>query len=264
MMLDHALACTRRGWYVFPIPPGRWPPPVKWGAAATRDEAMIRGWWAGWPTANPGIATKPSGLVVLDLDVGHVRAPVYRWGEPFTSGLVLFAELCRRADVEPPKTYSVITPSGGLHLYFEAPQEPLGNRALFDAKGVVDVRAAGGDYGGCVLAAGSVRDGRRYTPVRDAPVAPLPTWLESTLRWRRPTPPRPKYAQPGTRNWGGLVRTVEDAAEGSRNSTLYWAANRMRDDGATVEEAIEELLPAYTGDDDGVATIRSAFSGENT
>jgi hypothetical protein len=261
-LLDAALACICRGWYIFPVDAKTNRPCWQWGVRATTDEPTVRAWWRDHPNDNIGIATKPSRLVVLDLDVGHVREPLHLLGEPYVSGLVLYLELCRRVGVEPPITYTVLTPSGGLHLYFKAPESTaIGNRPLLGATGLIDVRAAGGDYGGYVLAPGSRRKGGRYIPLNDEPVAPLPPWLQQVLTWR---PPRLKsaYSQPPG-DWTGLIRTVEDAAEGSRNRTLYWAASRMRDDGATVTEAIEELIPAYTGDDDGWATIRSAFSGEN-
>jgi len=35
---------------------------------ATTDPAQIRRWWTAWPDANIGIATGPSGLIVIDVD----------------------------------------------------------------------------------------------------------------------------------------------------------------------------------------------------
>ena len=71
-LVDVALTAARRGWHVFPICPGRKQPPRKaaadWEDAATTEAARILRWWATHPLDNVGIATGPSGLVVVDLD----------------------------------------------------------------------------------------------------------------------------------------------------------------------------------------------------
>lgn len=42
----------------------------------------------------------------------------------------------------------------------------------------------------------------------------------------------------------GLARTVAEATVGNRNAALYWAANRLRDRGATGEAGREALRQA--------------------
>jgi Bifunctional DNA primase/polymerase, N-terminal len=67
--VDAALDHARRGFHVFPIADGTKDRPlVRWSREATTDEAKIRGWWRTWPTANIGVATGPSGLLVVDVD----------------------------------------------------------------------------------------------------------------------------------------------------------------------------------------------------
>jgi len=41
---------------------------AKGANAASNDAAQVEQWWERWPDANIGIATGPSGLVVLDVD----------------------------------------------------------------------------------------------------------------------------------------------------------------------------------------------------
>lgn len=63
-----ALRATEAGWAVFPIRPRTKIPAVTdWEHTATTDPDQIRRWWAARPW-NIGIATGPSGLLVVDLD----------------------------------------------------------------------------------------------------------------------------------------------------------------------------------------------------
>lgn len=75
-LLDAALKYASIGWHVFPCEPpelgvdtsGKRPLTKNGKDDATCDEAKIRAWWDMFPNANIGIATKPSNLVVLDVD----------------------------------------------------------------------------------------------------------------------------------------------------------------------------------------------------
>ena len=126
---------------------------------------------------NTGIATGPSRLVVIDLDLP-------KGGKVAPSGAANFRALCERAGQTVPRTYTVRTASGGWHLYFAAPPGArLGNTAGTLAP-LVDTRAGGG----YVVAPGSTTPGGWYSIARDAPVAPLPTWL---LRLLQPAPTGP-------------------------------------------------------------------------
>src|SRR5947209_20421244 len=64
-----ALAAADLGWHVFPCAPGSKRPALKdnWQDLATTDPDRIRCWWGRQPY-NIGIACRPSGLVVIDLD----------------------------------------------------------------------------------------------------------------------------------------------------------------------------------------------------
>ncbi|MDT9684331.1 bifunctional DNA primase/polymerase [Streptomyces sp. TRM76323] len=278
-LLAAALDAARRGWHVFPLRPDQKRPAlhgeshcpgtgpcagghVKWEDRATTDpERVTAAWTAG--TYNIGIATGPSGLLVVDLDMpkGSGDAPC---------GATTFQALCERAGQVVPTTYRVRTASGGHHLYFRAPAGMrLGNTAGTLAP-LVDTRA----WGGYVVAPGSTVGGARYGVVDPRPVADLPAWLATLLR--TPTPPRPVPSRAVVVRDGSCVaRTAlerETAAvaatlEGGRNAALLRGARAVgrfvawgdipRD---VAEEAFQEageaagLPPAECR-----ATIRSAL-----
>ncbi|MET7692082.1 bifunctional DNA primase/polymerase [Streptomyces sp. NPDC005483] len=188
-LLRAALDAASRGWHVFPLRPGTKRPALhgeracprtgectaghrKWEQRATTDPDRIRAAWSAAPF-NVGIATGPSGLVVVDLDVpkdkGSADAP---------SGAAIFAALCERAGHAIPDTYRTRTASGGQHLHFTAPNGiRLTNTAGTIAE-LVDTRA----WGGYVVAAGSHTPTGAYEAVSGSVAAPLPEWLQTILK----------------------------------------------------------------------------------
>ncbi|MBV7245718.1 bifunctional DNA primase/polymerase [Streptomyces sp. MW-W600-10] len=193
--LSAALAAAENGWHVFPLRPADKRPALhgeavcpligdcagghrKWEDRATIDPDRIRRAWADRPF-NIGIATGPSGLLVVDLDV-----PKRNSSTDTPSGVTTFKALCERAGQPVPTTYRTRTASGGHHLYFTTPTGiRLGNTAGTLAP-LVDTRA----WGGYVVAAGSATAGGRYEVTDPAPVAPLPGWLLTLLQ---PAPHQP-------------------------------------------------------------------------
>lgn len=171
-LLAAALEAAARGWYVIPLRPGDKPPALhgetrcpgtgdcagghrKWEQRATTDPDRIRRAWAAG-AFNVGIATGPSGLVVVDLDMPKPKEPK---GTP--SGVMTFKALCERAGQAVPATYRTRTASGGQHLYFTTPAGVrLGSTHNENLK--IDTRA----WGGQVVAPGSV-----------TPTAPTPSWM---------------------------------------------------------------------------------------
>lgn len=70
-LLDVALDCIRRGWYVFPCWPRSKKPMLTNGwHGASNSEDQISGWWGRNPDANVAIACNPSNLAVVDIDHG--------------------------------------------------------------------------------------------------------------------------------------------------------------------------------------------------
>ncbi|MFJ7421485.1 bifunctional DNA primase/polymerase [Streptomyces uncialis] len=241
-LLRAALDAAGHGWHVFPLRPGSKRPALhhetvcprtgpctdghrKWEQRATCDPARIRAAWSHGPF-NVGVATGPSGLLVIDLDLPKDRD---KGSADAPCGATAFRALCERADHAVPDTYRVRTASGGEHLYFTAPPGVrLANTAGTVAP-LVDTRA----HGGYVVAARSVTPAGPYEPLSAPVTAPVPPWLLSILR------PAPKPAQtpppvvPG--QYGPYVdaaltsevRNVATAADGTRNATLLRAARAL-------------------------------------
>jgi hypothetical protein len=239
-LLAWALEAARRDWYVIPLrhmdkrPAGhaekycpgtgrcidghRTPE-----QRATTNVDLLTAAWTHEPY-NVGIATGPSGLLVVDLDTLKPQEPK---GTP--DGVANFSALCERADQAVPETYRVRTARGGQHLYFtQPPGARLHNTAGSLAK-KIDTRG----WGGYVVAPGSITPDGAYEVIDDRTPAPLPGWLHEALKPRQ----RPAQAAPvafSTRATGyaaaalrGEVDNVATAADGTRNATLLRAARAL-------------------------------------
>lgn len=183
---------------IFPVGTDKLPR-VKWGELEPGQKVLA-------PQTDPafGIATgsRSGGIVVLDLDA-----------KPGRDGLAW------ARDKPIPATFTVRTPSGGLHFYFAAPVDPVQNSSDKIAPGV-DVRGEGG----FVVGPGSRRaDGGLYSVALDVPLAPLPAWLRELAgaakpaRDRIPAPRDPSIPAP-------TVEDLQAATKGRRGAT--WDAWR--------------------------------------
>jgi hypothetical protein len=246
-----ALAAAARGWHVFPLHPDAKAPAIRsWESRATTDPARIERCWTAGPY-NIGIATGPSRLVVIDLDVpkpGQTPAP----GCTESCGADVLASVASQAGQPVPPTFTVRTGRGGRHLYYAAPAgAPLRNTAGRLGP-LIDTRA----HGGYVVAPGSTVDGRPYAVVDDRPPAPLPAWLAALLTTAATatgTAPRPALAAVLTeaaRRTGylgaalrGEIHRVAAARPGTRNHTLNAAAYNLGQLIAT------DLLPRHTAEE---------------
>lgn len=216
-----ALFYAKRGWPVFPCNPENKSPLVAGGfKSATTDEAVIWFWWTQHPNAMIGIPTGvASGLAVLDVDVknGHDGvASLKRLGQP-------------------PTTWTVKTPSGGLHYIFKYdPQRPLSNSIGKLGDGL-DVRGEGG----YIIAAASVdAQGRAYSTIEHAEPAIAPDWLygprrpiseRATEGLRLATALEPSAIKPAD-SQAAFTREVDGvrcAVPGTRNQTLNNAAFKL-------------------------------------
>ncbi|MFI0966084.1 bifunctional DNA primase/polymerase [Streptomyces sp. NPDC021080] len=280
-LLYAALDAAERGWAVLPLRPGDKRPALhgedvcpgigdcaaghrKWEERATIDPDRIRRAWGDLPF-NVGIATGPSGLVVVDLDM-----PKRRSSADTPSGVTTFRALCERAGQAVPTTHTIRTAGGGVHLYFTAPPGiRLGNTAGRLGKRI-DTRA----WGGYVVAPGSLTPTGAYAIVDDTPPIVLPDWLHVRLATRqasRALMAAPSSAQASSYAVAGLnaeITSVRQAPEGERNATLLRAARalgRFIAWGDLPREQVEEALQ-WAGEQAGLslrsceATIRSGLN----
>ena len=225
-----ALHLAQQGWHVFPITPGAKKPPAitRWETRASNNSALIGHWWRHIPYSI-GIATGPSGLVVIDLDTPKPDQPTpARWAAlGITTGTGVLTALARRAEATITPTYTVSTPSGGWHLYYTTPAGAR-LRNTHDVIGwKIDTRA----HGEYVIAPGCLVPPSGYELVDDRDPVELPAWLHQALTPRPPTDPSPR-ALKLTTNPGGYVAAairgeahrVRTAPSGAHNAVLCRAA----------------------------------------
>jgi len=164
-LLEVALNCARRGWFVFPLLPGKKTPDLElcphWSQKSSNDPAEIRKWWTKSPDANIGIDLAKSNLTILDFDAGD---------PPPNIGL--------------PKTFTIRT-GRGQHLYFQGSVQQIA--MFFGGKHVGEVKSAGG----YVVGPRSLHpSGSMYDPIDQSSVVPLPAQiLEKLQAIRKPVDP---------------------------------------------------------------------------
>ncbi|SOE25679.1 bifunctional DNA primase/polymerase [Streptomyces sp. OK228] len=248
---------------------------VRWPEEVTSDLDRVIEMWTWSPLANPAVAARQSGLLILDCDIAkaeyQLRGTAYedlheKLG-PWVDGHDVLRAVCERHGgdwEELNATYRVTTGSMGLHLYFSWPPGVRASQASI-VKGSLDVRGNGGQHGGYVLGAGSVTSKGRYVAENATPIAPAPRWLVELCR-EKPPPPKPLFAQPRkTGGISGLVETVRNAEDGNLNNATLWAARAACGDSIPIDEAIEALANAYAsangrgGYRQGEATVRSGY-----
>jgi hypothetical protein len=252
--LKHALAYAARGWPVFPLRPRAKVPATAHGLRdATVDEARIVAWWTANPDANIAIRTGDV-FDVLDVD----------GDEGIDEGARLFGG----GDVELPPGPAVLTPSAGLHLYFQP--TGLGNRARF--RPGLDWRG----QGGYVVVPPSIgANGYAYTwwPLEDcwqSELVAAPGWLVTLLERAPAAPavneltPERTLPRPGRDSFAAIVRRAAHATEGERNAVVFWAACELHALGYP-EQVIREALHVACRDnglaaDEADRTIDSALS----
>lgn len=209
--IDGAIYCFNQGFKVFPIVPNGKSPSIKgwqdWAETATLDKVINFG--KANPLYNWGVYCGPSGLLVVDIDTKKDR--------PGKASLQ--ALMAQHGEL--PGTLTIVTPSGGLHLYFKG----SGKSSTGTLGEGLDTRGEGG----YVVAPGSRIDERVYEVLSEAPVAEAPAWLPAAILER--SKPVVIGEDTGTR--------VE---EGQRNNILASLAGTMRTRGMNYESILAALL----------------------
>ncbi|POG44468.1 DNA primase [Streptomyces sp. ZL-24] len=255
LALAHALAAAGRGLPVFPLSATKLPalrsphhgeqPPVHCRGEcglpghgvhdATTDPAAVRALFAAAPRATGyGIACgrAPHRLIGIDLDIDTA------YGNDSVGAL---QQLALQHLFTIPPTVTVLTPSGGRHLWLTGPADaPVPSSAGRLAPGI-DVRGSGG----YLVGPGSVTTHGRYRlapgTARLTP-APCPRALLRLLTPPRRAPGTLTSETPPGRRGEGLIHFVLAAHEGQRNTRLFWAACRAYEHG--FGDALADALAA--------------------
>ncbi|MFJ8589543.1 bifunctional DNA primase/polymerase, partial [Streptomyces sp. NPDC093595] len=204
------------------------------------------------------------------------------------SGADVLERMAAAAGEPWPDTYTVLTPSGGIHLYFLQPADgaligcATGAGTLPPHLGpLIDVRG----HGGLVIAAGSysTAQGIPYRRASRPEVLPqpLPSWLLERLRPAATAPP-PRRLAPvrqmptgdraeryATAALNGATEDVAGAPEGERNRRLFAAARRLGELASTApavlgeatvrEQLLGAALAAGQSEREALRTIRSGW-----
>jgi len=190
--------------------PGKHPMTPNGIKDASNDLAVIGDWWndtQGLP--NVGIATGTvSKIIVIDIDVK-------------TGGLETLA-FWKQAHGELPKTPTVRTPTGGLHIYFKYPEgKEVGSRTGV-APGV-DSRGNGGQ----IVAPPSIHMiGGKYEWIEPltTPLAEIPEWLLDIIL--RPKPKEKVVAPTALAPANPMVMTLTESSPDLRTSPGAGEGNR--------------------------------------
>lgn len=209
------------GFRVFPIPPGKTVPKVRFSIESTTDTEKVKKIWRSDNSRkNIGIHTG-EGLAVVDLDlqadgINSWRDILYEHNEGY--GI---------------ETMAVSTPSGGMHLYFET-TEDIRNSASKLAPGV-DIRG----FNGFVVAPGSMREATDKKPagnyefMNDLAPARMPGWLEKLC-----------LTEADNRATGGVSsdEPLEDVPLGARNDRLFKEACGLRGKGWSHDAILQAIV----------------------
>ncbi|MFF3326119.1 bifunctional DNA primase/polymerase [Streptomyces sp. NPDC002889] len=272
LALAHALCAAERGLPVIPLSPTKLPalrsphrdapePVLCRGECglpghgvhdATSDPAGVRALFAAAPWATGyGIACgrPPHHLIGIDLDT---KSP--------TDSAAALRHLALQHLFTIPETVTVLTPSGGRHLWLTGPPDVVVPNSASRLAPGIDIRGAGGYLvgPGSVTAHGAYR---LAAGTAELPPAPCPRAL---LRLITP-PARPHHhvapPRPTARQGQGLVQFVLAAQEGQRNTRLFWAACRAYENGfgdALADALTEAAIRAGLTEHEARATIASA------
>lgn len=240
---------------VFPCVPGGKSPLTTTGFhEATTNLRRIRSWWRWMPAANIGVPTgQASGVEVVDVDQ-----------KTADSGFPAF-ERARHAGLVGEWLALIRTPSGGMHAYYPAdPHRPQSSWEAADAH--VDFRGAGG-YVIVPPSMVEVGDDRRapYALIsrQQARVSPVDAAALRDLLAPRPEPAPYLHGVGTPADAERLAFWVARRSECERNRSLFWAACRLAEAGASLEATYGALGPAAERAGlprrEVAVTIRSAY-----
>jgi len=286
LALAHALSAAERGFPVIPLSPTKLPAlrsphrgdpePVQCRGEcglpghgvhdATADTAGVRALFAAAPWATGyGIACgrPPHHLIGIDLDT---KSPHDSPDRAVSDSVAALQHLALRHLFTIPETVTILTPSGGRHLWLTGPPDVVVPNSASRLAPGIDVRGSGGYLvgPGSVSAHGAYRlaPGAAYLSPAPCPRALLrlispPARPPHAHPTTQPRPSSPPSQSPGQ----GLVQFVLAAHEGQLNTRLFWAACRAYENGFGDELAdalTDAAIHAGLTEQEARATIASA------
>ncbi|WUO81631.1 bifunctional DNA primase/polymerase [Streptomyces caniferus] len=269
--LAHALLAAERGYPVIPLTRNKLPalrsphrghpevPPCRGECGrlghgvhdASTDPLTVRRMFAAAPWATGyGLACgrPPHHLIGIDLDTKNGA-----------DGLTALRFLAEQHGFPIPPTVTVLTPSGGRHLWLTGPPSPTIANSVGRLAPGIDIRGAGG----YLVGPGSLTARGRYALAPGAPHRPAPA-PDALLALLTAPPPAARRESPygvPPQPAAALVRFVRASPVGQRNARLYWAACRADESGLGQELAARLTEAArHTGlsAQEARATIASA------
>lgn len=194
--------------------------PLVAGSFNGEDKAEVKKWVA--EGGNYGILTgKLSGIAVIDIDTHNG-----------VSGADNLKEFCEKYDIELPDTKTVMTPSGGLHLYYNLPEKYNDVQFIQNHKELegVDFQT----HGRYVVGWGSTIDGVKYEVIDNSEIAVLPVKWFDIFTDKTIQKKNKKRARKWTANLLGDI--IAGCDEGGRNNFLTQIIGKLFATGLEDEE----------------------------
>ncbi|QBZ69141.1 hypothetical protein [Enterococcus phage vB_EfaS_Ef6.1] len=194
--------------------------PLVAGAFNGEDKAEVKKWVAGG--GNYGILTgKISGIAVIDIDTHNG-----------VSGADNLKEFCEKYDIELPDTKTVMTPTGGLHMYYKLPEKYNDVQFIQNHKELegVDFQT----HGRYVVGWGSTIEGVKYEVIDNSPIADLPPKLFDIFTDKTIQKQNKKRERKWTANLLGDIIAGSD--EGGRNNWITQMIGKLFATGLEHEE----------------------------
>ncbi|AKG94408.1 putative prim-pol domain protein [Enterococcus phage Ec-ZZ2] len=194
--------------------------PLVAGSFNGEDKAEVKKWVA--EGGNYGILTgKISGIAVIDIDTHNG-----------VSGADNLKEFCEKYDIELPDTKTVMTPSGGLHLYYNLPEKYNDVQFIQNHKEVQGVDfQTNGRY---VVGWGSTIDGVKYEVIDNSEIADLPAKWFDIFKDKTIQKKNKKRERKFTANLLGDI--IAGCDEGMRNNFLTQIIGKLFATGLEHEE----------------------------
>lgn len=194
--------------------------PLVAGSFNGEDKAEVKKWVA--EGGNYGILTgKLSGIAVIDIDTHNG-----------VSGADNLKEFCEKYDIELPDTKTVMTPSGGLHLYYNLPEKYNDVQFIQNHKELegVDFQT----HGRYIVGWGSTIDGVKYEVIDNSEIAVLPVKWFDIFTDKTIQKKNKKRARKWTANLLGDI--IAGCDEGGRNNFLTQIIGKLFATGLEDEE----------------------------